>query len=200
MIPFSIKFGISSKRLIRCGEVILAIAFLLALTDFFLLLFLPTGDRENPVFPSASLADPVRLAGDVSTDSISSRDLPLEIRGLFGYPESSPAGPEFAEGPLKETALNLTLKGILVQRGTNRQLALISQENSQEKVYGIGDFVAGAEIIRIEQRRAILQRNNIQETLTLKVEQPRRNKSSVLTGDSKRSADISDDIEDVHIQ
>lgn len=200
MIPFSIKFGISSKLLIRCGEVILAIAFALALTDFVLLLFSPIGDRENPVFPSASLAGPVSLAGYVSTDSIGSRNLSPRVRGLFGYPESSPADPVFAEGPLKETALNLTLKGILIQRGTNRQLALISQEKSEEKVYGIGDFIAGAEIIRIERRRAILQHNNIQETLTLKVDQPRRSKASVLTADSKRSADISTDIEDVHIQ
>ena len=95
--------------------------------------------------------------------------------GLFGQPEN--AAPVFVDETIKETALDLTLKGILARRGTARKVALIAQGDDEGKVYRLGDRIAGAEITHIEARRVVLLRNGRREALLLETAEPRRGSS-----------------------
>ena len=93
------------------------------------------------------------------------------VLSLFGQAGNS----EFTltlEEEIRETELDLTLKGVLAERKTNRKLVLIAQAGDMEKVYWLGDRIADAEIIGIAPRRAILLRNGAREALTLKTEKP----------------------------
>jgi general secretion pathway protein C len=92
-----------------------------------------------------------------------------EIARLFGTPHAG--APAVAEAqPQRETPLDLTLKGVLARRDGGQQFALIAQGKTPEQVYSPGDFVAGAEILRVEPRRVVLRRNGVTESLTLEVE------------------------------
>lgn len=89
--------------------------------------------------------------------------------------------PAYREEALQETELDLSLKGILARRAGNLKLALIALGSDREKVYRIGDRVAGAEIVAIELRRIVLQRSGAMETLTLDIAAPRRGNTAAGT-------------------
>ncbi|MFP4615525.1 MAG: type II secretion system protein GspC [Thiohalorhabdus sp.] len=92
------------------------------------------------------------------------------MRQLFGSPASEENDPE-DEAPVRETRLDLTLKGIIASQEGEQKVALIaSGEEGEEGVYRVGDTLAGgAEILRIEPRRVILRRNGVTEALNLEV-------------------------------
>ena len=94
------------------------------------------------------------------------------VKGLFGErPASQEDGTRKAEEPVRETRLDLSLKGILV-KGDGPSLAIIAESGSEQKVYRTGDRVpGGAKILRIEPRRVILRHNGVTEALKLEVQE-----------------------------
>ncbi|HKJ70714.1 MAG TPA: type II secretion system protein GspC [Gammaproteobacteria bacterium] len=94
--------------------------------------------------------------------------LSAATRRLFGTAPTDKGTAEEAGEPVRETRLNLTLKGVLALEGSDRKLALIGRGGKDEEVYRVGDTVQGAEIVRIESRRVILIRNGVTEALNLK--------------------------------
>ena len=176
MKSFPTKPGISPQYLIRCVEVILVIALALALAGLARQLFPPPGDGEKPAV--SLTGQPVQARPASPAHNAGSKRLSPAVLSLFGPAENPVSAPAHTEEELKETELDLTLKGILAHRETNRKLALIARGNNKAKVYRIGARIAGAEIIRIEARRAILLRNGVRETLTLEVKKPRRRRAA----------------------
>ena len=173
----SIKSGISPLFLIRCAEVALGVALALAVADLAWLLFPDLGDKEAPTFGPVVQSVPVKAAATTLAGSGASRYLSPAVLVLFGQSESSASAPVFVDETIKETALDLTLKGILARRGIGRKIALIAQGGDKEKVYRLGDRIADAEITHIEARRIILLRNGNRESLELETAEPRRGSS-----------------------
>jgi general secretion pathway protein C len=85
---------------------------------------------------------------------------------MFGTADIA-AVTEVPEQTLQQTPLNLVLKGILADQGTQNRYALIASGGQKERVYRTGDKVEGAEIVRIESRRVVIRRNGITEALNL---------------------------------
>ncbi|MCY4209980.1 MAG: PDZ domain-containing protein [Gammaproteobacteria bacterium] len=145
-------------------ELALALTLAVALADFAWLLLSRPGDKQapGPAAGRSALVQPaVARAGNAGGENLS----PALLR-LFGQ----------AEG-IAETELDLTLKGILAQRGGARKVALIAQGGGKEQVYRLGERVAGAEITHIEARRVILLYNSRREALALETAVPRRGNS-----------------------
>ncbi len=191
MSAFLLKFRVSPPRLINCLEVVLVIALAVALADLAWQLFpLPqdSGQRgEGRKSAGAMTGERVQSGGVLSPAyrAASGRPSPA-VFSLFGKAENSGFTPGFAEEEVQETELDLTLKGVLAQRDGDRKLALIARGNEKEEVYWLGDRIAGAEIIRIDSRRAILLRNGVRESLTLEVgELPRQATTGPSTGGGK---------------
>ncbi|MDE0285195.1 MAG: hypothetical protein OXN26_11685 [Gammaproteobacteria bacterium] len=174
-MPLSIKSGMSPLFLARSAEVVLGIALALALADFAGLLLPGHGDKEPPAFAPDVQDVPARTTATASAGKGASRHLSPAVLGLFGQPEN--AAPVLVDDTIKETALDLRLKGILARRGTARQVALIAQGDDEETVYRLGDRIAGAEITHIEARRVVLLRNGRREALLLETDEPRRGSS-----------------------
>jgi len=87
---------------------------------------------------------------------------------LFGDAARAPA--EQVEAPVSapETALNLTLKGLIAVDNQEQALAIIAQGSGDEQAYRVGDSVpGGAKLHEILADRVILQRGGRFETLTL---------------------------------
>ena len=109
----------------------------------------------------------------------SQNDLPAQVRSngaisispvlkqMFGTAGAAAVAMEMPEQSLQQTPLNLVLKGILADQGTQNRYALISASGQKERVYRTGEQVEGAEIIRIEPRRVVIRRNGITEALNL---------------------------------
>jgi general secretion pathway protein C len=86
---------------------------------------------------------------------------------LFGRTEQVQTAPT-APVQAPETRLSLQLRGILMQQGQGQRLALISQGNTEEQVYRIGDELsAGVRLHDILADRVILSRAGRFETLSL---------------------------------
>jgi len=157
------------ERGARWGETLLVIALGITLADLaWNLIPAPGGGASvSPGSTAGNGADGSRLgeAGEAGPFTVSTA-----VKELFGKaPDGGQAGGQTAE-PVRETRLNLTLKGILAHRAEGKKLALIASEGQEEKVYGVGDSVpGGAKIIRIESRRVILRRNGVTESLKLQV-------------------------------
>ena len=192
MIPLSTKPGISPQFLIRGAEVVLVVALALALADFAWLQFPQPGDKQPSALAPADQGVPVQPAAIALSGNGTSRNLSPVVLGLFGQSESAASEPVFVAEKIKETALDLTLKGILARRGSGRKFALIAQGGDQEKVYRLGDRIAGAEITHIEARRIILLRNGNRESLALETAEPRRGSSFTKKGVTGRITTISD--------
>ena len=150
-------------RSLRLVELAIFIALALALTDLASGLGAPAAGAAPP--NSASTALTAAKPGDAGiSDAVS---------GLFGRSQES--GPTAVALP--ETSLNLTLKGALVRHDMERRLILVAQDGQRERVYRVGDRIGGAEIIRIEARRAVLLRHGQHEALSLTaIELPPREK------------------------
>ena len=158
---------VSSQRLLRLVEIGLAVALVLALADLVRQGFPELQDAGEP-----GLSATGTQAGPASQAPAAAPGRPSRaLLSLFGA-DRSPAralaeGSDFTGEGLPETGLDLTLKGIIARRDSDRKLALIAQGGGKEEVYWLGDRVAGAEIVGIGARRVVLLRDNIRETLTL---------------------------------
>ena len=162
---------------IRCAEAALAVALALALADLVWLLAPATGAGENPATGAAGPDAPALPAPAALSGKATSRNLSPAMLGLFGQAQGGGPAPAYATGEVRETDLDLTLKGILASRAGARKLALVAQGEATEKVYRVGDRIAGAAITHIEARRLILLRNGAREALTLETAEPRRGSS-----------------------
>lgn len=86
---------------------------------------------------------------------------------LFGAYEA-PAVSQQNLSQAPETALNLTLVGLLADRNDRYSRALIAIQNGEEKAYAVGDDVSrGVTLQAIFPDRVILSRNGRLETLSL---------------------------------
>lgn len=158
---------VSSQRLLRLVEIGLAVALVLALADL-----VRQGSPEPQDAGKPALSATGTRAGPASQAHAAAPDqLSPALLSLFGAdrPAARPLAerPEFTGEALPETGLDLTLKGIIARRDSDRKLALIAQGGGKEEVYWLGDRVAGAEIVGIGARQVVLLRDNIRETLTL---------------------------------
>lgn len=135
-------------------------------------LFPPPANGETRIAHTTS--SDVTAGPAARADKPGSTQLSPAVLSLFGQAGHTLPVPAYREEALKETELDLSLKGILARRAGNLKLALIAQGSDREKVYRIGDRVAGAEIMAIEIRRIVLQRSGAMETLTLDMAAPRR--------------------------
>ena len=173
MMPLPLKSLFSLPAAIRGAEVALAVALALALADLVRLLA-PAGAGGNPAAGMSEPAEPALPAPDALSGKAASRNLSPAVLGLFGRAQGGAVAPAYAAGEVRETDLDLTLKGILASRAGDRKLALVAQGEATEKVYRVGDRIAGAAITHIEARRLILLRNGAREALTLETAEPRR--------------------------
>lgn len=110
-----------------------------------------------------------------SLPAVQSEDIPkaeleqtnLGALHLFGEPTSATA-PIRVPTQAPKTSLQLTLRGLFHTVGDRHPLAIIAEGNKAEKVFHIGDTIAGnAEIYSIEADRVILKRGARYETLFL---------------------------------
>ena len=118
----------------------------------------------------ASRAQSAQSRGDTGEAGRSFSVTPA-VKELFGKRAEDGQKTSAPQEPVRETRLNLTLKGVLAQRETDRKLALIARGDKEEKVYRMGDRIQGGEIIRIQSRRVILRRNGVTESLKLEVKE-----------------------------
>jgi len=163
-VPSFLANRVSSQRLLRLVEIGLAVALVLALADLVRQGFPELQDAGKPALSATETrAGPAFQAHAAAPGRPS-----LALLSLFDAGRPALAeGPDFAGDALPETGLDLTLKGIIARRDSDRKLALIAQGGGKEEVYWLGDRIAGAEIVGIEARRVVLLRDNIRETLTL---------------------------------
>ena len=177
MMPMPLKSLFSPHYAIRGAELALAVALALALADLAWLLLPGPGDKEQPALAvpgrGGAGANPVAAAGGATA----SGNLSPALLDLFGVVAAGGPATAFAADEVRETDLDLTLKGILARRGTARKIALVAQGDAGEKLYRLGDRVAGAEITHIEARRILLLRNGKREALLLETAAPRRGSS-----------------------
>jgi len=140
--------------------------FLAVLLGFFVTrLFLP----QLPIFPTAPPVLKNELNQRVKID-IS----PLLNRRWFGQLPSNP----IKNVQLPETALNLTLQGILYSDDPQQTKAIIAGSDNKSALHRIGQTIQGAVLQEIFPDRVILQRNGNQETLKLKKETTTSSESS----------------------
>lgn len=163
-MPSFLANRVSSQRLLRLVEIGLAVALVLALADLVRQGFPELQDAGKPALSATGTrAGPASQAHAAAPGQPSPALLSLFDAGRPALTER----PDFAGGALPETGLDLTLKGIIARRDSDRKLALIAQGGGKEEVYWLGDRIAGAEIVGIGARRVVLLRDNIRETLTL---------------------------------
>ena len=94
---------------------------------------------------------------------------PAVVKALLGPVAGVSKNNTVAE-PVRETRLDLVLKGILMQKGTEQRLAVIQHANKQEKVYRVDDRIENARVVAIEARRVVLLHRGVNESLSLKLD------------------------------
>lgn len=163
-MPSFLANRVSSQRLLRLVEIGLAVALVLALADLVRQGFPALQDAGKPALSATG----TRPGPASQAHAAAPGQLSPALLSLFGAGRPALAeGPDFAGEALPETGLDLTLKGIIARRDSDRKLALIAQGGGKEEVYWLGDRIAGTEIVGIGARRVVLLRDNIRETLTL---------------------------------
>lgn len=174
-----------SQALLRTGvELSLALSLGISCANLFWAIVPSPDIAPRPAKPVAYNADP-------SSNFVpGARENLAAVKRLFGGSEeqSSRLDKSNQVEPSRETALKLKLKGVLAHREVGKQLALIARGGKPEAVYSRGDVIAGAEILRIDARRVILNHNGVTESLTLEVEKLER----VARQPAKKSASSSD--------
>lgn len=161
MVTFPLtRWSPLAPKFIGAGEALLALWLAIVLADLCWTL-LPEPAPVNPAAWRAS-AVPAAAGTVVATAPPSAA-----ARALFG---AAPDNAAFA-GPIAEAQLNLTLKGILSERDSARQVALIADAAGEEKVYAKGDHVADATVAWIEPRRVVLARDGHHEALTWRIDE-----------------------------
>ena len=158
---------ISSLHLIRLTELILLIALAIILADLVAALITVPGDAEvsDTGNPAANYINR-QEAGEVSDVHPS-----VALKALFGRTSGPGDDRGLIAEPVRETRLNLILKGIIADSTTEDKLALIASGGEEDVIYRKGDDIAGAEIVFIDSRRVILRRNGVNESLSLKTEE-----------------------------
>jgi type II secretion system protein C len=152
------------NRILGLVELCLVLLIAVTLARLVLDLIPPTSE---PGIESAVVSAPQSqdgLSSRVGMDEAMSVS-PALIR-IFGTADTT-AVTEVPEQALQQTPLNLVLKGILADQGTQNRYALIAAGGQKERVYRTGEQVEGAEIVRIESRRVVIRRNGITEALNL---------------------------------
>lgn len=125
---------------------------------------LPT--PANADMPPASAEEPATSGEATSRETPTARLARLHLFGEPAPEDDGDSGPEHAtDAP--ETQLNLTLKGVYAP-GEEGGLAIIVTGGSPEKVYAVGDTIAGsARITGIFSDRVVLRRGGQAETLRM---------------------------------
>jgi len=104
---------------------------------------------------------------------------------LFGRYDMSTAVVEMDPVDAPDTRLNLELRGTIAAEEADRALAIIAESNRDEKVYAIGDAVAGgASLYSVYPDKVILRRAGQLETLRL----PRADDSGATKSAPRRQA------------
>jgi general secretion pathway protein C len=133
---------------------------------------LPKSRFELP--PPSATPSRASTASRVNVEQIAAANLfGLRQAGVTGAPLDAP-----------ETALNLTLKGILAYGSESSSRALIADGSGREKPYAVGDDLPGGAVLKtIHADRVILERSGRLETLRLE-----RNKTGGATSPSSAHA------------
>ena len=165
-----------SQNLIRVIEITLVAVLAVTLAEFAWLLLPEPNAAENRLRVTSPPSVQAGANSGENPGRTAARLSPA-LLSLFGRSGNALSVPALHKEEVKETELDLTLKGILASRSGNRKLALIAQGGEKETVYRIGSRIADAEITHIEARRVILARNGVSESLRLETAQPRRGSS-----------------------
>jgi len=158
---------LSPQQLIRGSEAVLVVLLAITLANLVWAL-LPGPSSSNLAVVLADQPDyaAAPVAGSIGTGQ---QGVSPPLRDMFGRAVESEAGTQFVEEEIRETQLNLTLKGVLAHDNSTRKLALIARGNQKEEVYRVGDTIEGAEILDIRSRRVLIRRNGITESINLDV-------------------------------
>ena len=114
--------------------------------------------------PAARFEPPPPTAASLASSLPRANVEQIAAANLFGRKSATGAAP--LDAP--DTALNLTLKGILAFGTATSSRALIADNSGKEKPYAIGDDIpGGATLKEIHADRVILERNGRFETLRL---------------------------------
>lgn len=125
----------------------------------------------SPLVSAASLPERTPL-GDVAAAASAPRDLPrydiIHTRNLFQQSAPSVARAVPIPEDLRETGLRAILVGTLVFSDPSRSVATIENQKNKERLAVMpGDEVLGAEVIRIDQRRVVLEVDGRREQLSM---------------------------------
>jgi general secretion pathway protein C len=140
-------------RLIGAAEMLLAVCLALVLAD--LIRTWPPQGRSNGQTGQHGATTGTAGAAPPAPPSAAAR-------AMFG---NAPEAAAFS-GPIAVAQLNLTLKGIVAERDSARQVAVIADAAGVEQVYAVGDAIADATVAWIEPHRVVLARNGRHEALT----------------------------------
>jgi general secretion pathway protein C len=142
----------------------------------------PIGDTIEAIpVPSA-------ISSDVSAQSGRANVQVIATTHLFGEAteEALPLVPQAPVDDLAETALALTLKGIMAGSDETLSIAIIADNRNEEKIYSIGDTIAaGTTLHAVYTEQVVLNRNGTLEALKLPKDFPettaptRRNRTAV---------------------
>ena len=128
------------------------------------LLPVPEEGRWRPPPAAPAQPGPQAAAGPFNVER-------LVGASLFGSYQAVPGATDLNNAP--DTRLNLTLLGILADRGEQVSRALIADGSGNEKPYAVGDDISGGVTLEaIFPDRVILMRNGKAETLRLNKDQP----------------------------
>ncbi|MDM4770156.1 type II secretion system protein GspC [Solimonas sp. SE-A11] len=140
------------------------------------LLPVPEEGRWRPAPAAPAQPGPQASAGPFNVER-------LIGASLFGSFQSAPGSTDLNNAP--DTRLDLTLLGILADRGEQVSRALIASGSGDEKPYAVGDDIArGVTLEAIFPDRVILMRNGKAETLRLNKDQPSSAMASAGPSDS----------------
>ena len=159
------RVGLSPLLLIRVVELLLVIALAAVLANM-----------AWPYFTSSATGDlstsrAAAQAPEKSLDADAGQQASAMLKSLFGTVDADNEKPQLDAGAVRETKLNLVLKGILADSGSGNKLALIDQGNGREIIARVGDKISDAKIVHIGARRILLRRNGVNEFLTLNAKQ-----------------------------
>jgi len=119
---------------------------------------------------------PSSMGSNVSAQSDRANVQAIAATHLFGEAneEALAIVPQAPVDDLAETALALTLKGIMASSGNTLSIAIIADNQNEEKIYSIGDTVAaGATLHAIYAEQVVLNRNGTLEALKLPKDFPK---------------------------
>jgi type II secretion system protein C len=158
--------GISSRHLIRSGEAVLVIVLAISLAELAWDL-VPLPDQ------AAVFVDNGRdVSGSLqpsNTEGMPQGKVSPALKSMFGTVDYADQAIDVT-GPVQETRLDLTLKGIIADNASGNRLALIARGGMKEEIYRVGDEIEGAEIMQIGSRRVLIRRNGVTEALNLEIQ------------------------------